>query len=330
MNRRQRSASSFPPPTMSPSPMAASRPAPLLPGGARRHRRRSSPATRWRSSRSPPAQPSSNTPRRSAAPREDIAPGEHVHSHNLVFEAGRLPVVPPSEAEHATEADRARTFMGYRRADGRAGTRNFIGIIASVNCSTTVCRAIADAGQPDLAAAISRHRRLRADRPRPGLRHERHRRRHDGAAPHARRLCPPSEFRRRADGRPRLRGQPAHPLRPEGRRRRQAAFQHPGCRRLAQIGREAMGVLAEIAEEVGQLQARADPGQRDRRRPAMRRLRRHVGHHRQPGAGRGRRHPGRRRRHRHPVRDDGNLRRRTSARAPRRHARDRRRSSTAM
>ncbi len=75
---------------------------------------------------------------------QDIAPGEHVHSHNLVFESGRLPVVPPSEAAHATDDDRARTFMGYRRADGRAGTRNFIGIIASVNCSTTVCRAIAE------------------------------------------------------------------------------------------------------------------------------------------------------------------------------------------
>lgn len=75
---------------------------------------------------------------------EDIAPGRHVHSHNLAFEAGRLPVVPPHEAEHATDADRARTFMGYRRADGRAGTRNFVGILASVNCSATVCHAIAD------------------------------------------------------------------------------------------------------------------------------------------------------------------------------------------
>ncbi|MGO8301532.1 UxaA family hydrolase, partial [Rhizobium ruizarguesonis] len=37
-----------------------------------------------------------------------------------------------------------RTFMGYRRADGRAATRNYIGISASVNCSTTVCRASAD------------------------------------------------------------------------------------------------------------------------------------------------------------------------------------------
>lgn len=75
---------------------------------------------------------------------EDIAPGQHIHSHNLVFESGRMPVVPPSEPVHATDADLARTFMGYRRADGRAGTRNFVGIIASVNCSTTVCRSIAE------------------------------------------------------------------------------------------------------------------------------------------------------------------------------------------
>ncbi|KQZ14617.1 MULTISPECIES: UxaA family hydrolase [unclassified Mesorhizobium] len=80
----------------------------------------------------------------------DIEPGEHVHSHNLVFESGRLPVVPPSEAVHATDADRARTFMGYRRADGRAGTRNYIGIVASVNCSTTVCRSIAERANHEL------------------------------------------------------------------------------------------------------------------------------------------------------------------------------------
>ncbi|MBN9237906.1 MULTISPECIES: UxaA family hydrolase [Phyllobacteriaceae] len=74
----------------------------------------------------------------------DIAAGEHVHSHNLVFESGRMPVVPPSAPLEATDADKTRTFMGYRRADGRAGTRNFVGIVASVNCSATVCHAIAD------------------------------------------------------------------------------------------------------------------------------------------------------------------------------------------
>ena len=75
---------------------------------------------------------------------EDIAPGTHIHSHNLVFESGRMPVVPPSAPIVASDSDKARTFMGYRRADGRAGTRNFVGIIASVNCSTTVCRSIAE------------------------------------------------------------------------------------------------------------------------------------------------------------------------------------------
>ncbi len=75
---------------------------------------------------------------------QDIAAGEHVHSHNLVFESGRMPVVPPSAPLEASETDKVRTFMGYRRADGRAGTRNFVGIVASVNCSATVCHAIAD------------------------------------------------------------------------------------------------------------------------------------------------------------------------------------------
>ncbi|WP_337267933.1 UxaA family hydrolase [Oryzifoliimicrobium ureilyticus] len=75
----------------------------------------------------------------------DVKAGEHVHSHNLHFENDRLGVTATAAPEPASEADRARTFMGYRRADGRAATRNYIGVIASVNCSTTVCRAIAEA-----------------------------------------------------------------------------------------------------------------------------------------------------------------------------------------
>ncbi|NMN68268.1 altronate hydrolase [Rhizobium sp. 57MFTsu3.2] len=74
----------------------------------------------------------------------DVKAGDHIHSHNLHFENDRLAATANSAPEEATAADRARTFMGYRRADGRSATRNYIGIIASVNCSTTVCRAIAD------------------------------------------------------------------------------------------------------------------------------------------------------------------------------------------
>ncbi|QND45151.1 altronate dehydratase (plasmid) [Rhizobium lusitanum] len=74
----------------------------------------------------------------------EVKAGDHVHSHNLHFENDRLAATANAAPEVATEADKARTFMGYRRADGRAATRNYIGIIASVNCSTTVCRAIAE------------------------------------------------------------------------------------------------------------------------------------------------------------------------------------------
>ena len=41
----------------------------------------------------------------------------------------------------------ARSFMGYRRGDGRVGTRNYIGILTSVNCSATVARHIAEAAE---------------------------------------------------------------------------------------------------------------------------------------------------------------------------------------
>ncbi|TPG53829.1 altronate dehydratase [Roseomonas nepalensis] len=76
----------------------------------------------------------------------DIAPGEHVHLHNMDMRDGDLvhefcadarptPLLPESER---------RTFEGYAREDGSAGTRNYIGIITSVNCSATVARAVAD------------------------------------------------------------------------------------------------------------------------------------------------------------------------------------------
>ena len=75
----------------------------------------------------------------------DIAAGEHVHVHNLAVAdmvrdyrfgtaARELVIVP--------ERDRA-TFDGFVRADGRTGTRNYVGIIGSVNCSSTVVHAVA-------------------------------------------------------------------------------------------------------------------------------------------------------------------------------------------
>ncbi|MDP2257542.1 MAG: altronate dehydratase family protein [Polaromonas sp.] len=76
-----------------------------------------------------------------------IAAGEHIHTHNLDM--------GPNKGDFARDyaigadvkpepARREATFMGIKRADGRVATRNYIGILSSVNCSATAARAIAD------------------------------------------------------------------------------------------------------------------------------------------------------------------------------------------
>ncbi|MCB1343553.1 MAG: UxaA family hydrolase, partial [Pseudooceanicola sp.] len=76
---------------------------------------------------------------------DDIAPGTWMHSHNVLMDTvqkdwrfGQDYVRP----DRLPEAERAR-FMGYARADGRVGTRNYIGIFITVNCAATVARKVA-------------------------------------------------------------------------------------------------------------------------------------------------------------------------------------------
>jgi len=76
-----------------------------------------------------------------------IAAGEHVHTHNLGLGANKGDFA----RDYAVGADvkpepvkLEATFMGIKRADGRVATRNYIGILSSVNCSATAARAIAD------------------------------------------------------------------------------------------------------------------------------------------------------------------------------------------
>jgi altronate hydrolase len=72
-----------------------------------------------------------------------IEPGQWVHSHNVangdfVRDYAKSQHVPPPPAPIE-----GRSFQGYRRASGRAGTRNYIAVISTVNCSATVSRYIA-------------------------------------------------------------------------------------------------------------------------------------------------------------------------------------------
>ncbi len=75
----------------------------------------------------------------------DIAPGDHVHTHNCAMGEFDRDYAFCSEArptEYVPEAARA-TFQGIVRPDGRVATRNYIGIVSTVNCSATVARMIA-------------------------------------------------------------------------------------------------------------------------------------------------------------------------------------------
>ncbi len=73
-----------------------------------------------------------------------IRPGEHVHTHNLAFEGvSTSELLPEGERAAAKLKENIPTFQGYLRADGRAGTRNYIAIAAASNCAAHVVELIA-------------------------------------------------------------------------------------------------------------------------------------------------------------------------------------------
>jgi altronate hydrolase len=76
--------------------------------------------------------------------KEDIRPGQHVHTHNLAMTEYTRDYAFCTDARPTQPVEKPATFMGIVRADGRVATRNYIGILTSVNCSATVARGIAD------------------------------------------------------------------------------------------------------------------------------------------------------------------------------------------
>ena len=85
---------------------------------------------------------------------QDVAPGEHVHVHNVEmrdFDRDYQFCQGVTATAFVPEADR-RAFQGYVRANGRVGTRNYIGVLTSVNCSATAAKYIADSVSEELMA----------------------------------------------------------------------------------------------------------------------------------------------------------------------------------
>jgi altronate hydrolase len=84
----------------------------------------------------------------------DIEPGAMVHSHNTEFREFDRDYAYASEykaTQFLPESQRA-TFQGIVREDGKVGTRNYIGILSTVNCSATVVKKIAEYFTPERLA----------------------------------------------------------------------------------------------------------------------------------------------------------------------------------
>ena len=64
--------------------------------------------------------------------------------HNLKADLFERDYAFASERPETPRPDRPRTFRGYLRPDGRVGTRNYIAVVSTVNCSASTSRYVAD------------------------------------------------------------------------------------------------------------------------------------------------------------------------------------------
>ena len=78
---------------------------------------------------------------------QDIQAGEHVHTHNVEMRdfARDYAIGRDIRPTDWIPEDQRATFDGIVRPDGRVATRNYIGVLSTVNCSATAARLISDA-----------------------------------------------------------------------------------------------------------------------------------------------------------------------------------------
>ncbi|HZU34597.1 MAG TPA: altronate dehydratase family protein [Gemmataceae bacterium] len=74
----------------------------------------------------------------------DIPAGAHVHVHNVAADEFERDYAFCQNCPPPPEPAEPRYFMGYDRGDGRFGTRNYIAIISTVNCSASTSKYISD------------------------------------------------------------------------------------------------------------------------------------------------------------------------------------------
>jgi altronate hydrolase len=83
---------------------------------------------------------------------QPIRPGDHVHVHNLAMGDFQRDYAFCADYKPVDYVANPATFLGIKRADGRVATRNYLGVVSSVNCSAHVCRSIAKYFDEDFMA----------------------------------------------------------------------------------------------------------------------------------------------------------------------------------
>ena len=259
-----------------------------------------------------------------------IAPGQHVHTQNCGMGDFAKDYAYGVDVKPVPNFDLPATFEGIRRPDGRVATRNYIGILTSVNCSAHVAGLVADvfkknpftgddplADFPNVDGVVALTHKtgcgMTQDEPLALLR-----RTLGGYARHANFSavvvlglgCEVNQI-----------GGLMQEQKLAGRLRAMDIQEVGGTRKTVEAG---VAFVQGGAGRGEQGQARGGAGERTDRRAAMRRLRRLFRRFGQSGAGRGERSAGAPWRHGHPVGNAGDLWRRASVDAPRGQPRGRR------
>ena len=261
-----------------------------------------------------------------------IAPGQHVHTQNCGMGDFARDYAYGVDVKPTPNFDLPATFMGIRRTDGRVATRNYIGILTSVNCSAHVAGLVADvfkqnpftghnplADYPNVDGVVALTHKtgcgMTQDEPLTMLR-----RTLGGYARHANFSavvvlglgCEVNQI-----------GGLMQEQKLAGRLREMQIQEIGGTRKTIEAG---IAFVSEALTDANKVHARTSLRERIDGSAAMRRLRRLFRRLGQSGAGRGERSAGAPWRHRDAVGDARNLRRRTSADAPRGLARGRRKT----
>lgn len=74
---------------------------------------------------------------------QDVCPGQHVHSHNMAMGEFARDYKVGTNIARPSQPNETWTFQGIQRSNGQVATRNYIGIVSTVNCSATVSKQVA-------------------------------------------------------------------------------------------------------------------------------------------------------------------------------------------